>query len=74
MNCRSCHSESHVSKQIKFISTDCLLCHINAFVLDYRNPAAKALKPEEVEGKNPDLEVLLKELKEKYPIEEMVTE
>jgi hypothetical protein len=74
VNCRSCHAESHVSKQIKFVSTDCLLCHINAFVLDYRNPASKALKPEEVEGKRFDLEGLLKELKEKYPIEDMVME
>ena len=72
MNCRSCHADSHLTDQVKFVRTDCLLCHINAFVLDYRNPASKALKPEEVEGKQLDLEGLLKDLKEKYPIEEMV--
>jgi len=74
MNCRGCHADSHLSEQVKFARTDCLLCHINAFVLDYRNPAAKALKPEDVEGKTLDLGELLKDLKEKYPIEEMVVE
>ena len=71
-NCRGCHAESHLSEQLRFAGTDCLVCHINAFVLDYRNPASKALKPEEVKEKKPDLEKLLKELKEMYPIEEMV--
>ena len=74
VNCRSCHAESHLSKQLKFVSTDCLLCHINAFVLDYRNPASKPLKPEEIEGKKQDVEKLLNELKKAYPIEEMVVD
>lgn len=72
-NCRSCHADSHLAEQLKFVGADCLLCHINAFVLDYRNPASKALKPEEVKGiEGTSLDDLLKELKMKYPIEEMV--
>jgi hypothetical protein len=71
-NCRGCHAESHLSEQLKFAGTDCLVCHINAFVLDYRNPASRALKPEEVKGRKQNLDDLLKELKEKYPIDEMV--
>jgi hypothetical protein len=74
VNCRGCHSESHLSEQLRFVGTDCLTCHINAFVLDYRNPAAKALLPEQVQGKQKGLDELLKELKQKYPVEEMVAE
>jgi len=73
-NCRSCHADSHLSDQLRFAGTDCLLCHINAFVLDYRNPAAQPLRPEQVKEKMENLEELLKELKQKYPIEEMVAE
>ncbi|MEW6441541.1 MAG: hypothetical protein AB1640_11465 [bacterium] len=72
-NCRSCHAESHLSEQLRFAGTDCLTCHINAFVLDYRNPASRALQPEEVQERK-GLDDLLEELKQKYPIEEMVAE
>ena len=75
VNCRSCHADSHLKDQLKFTGTDCLLCHINAFVLDHRNPASRALKLEEVDGKgSKDIQTLLDELKEKYPITEMVLE